>query len=113
VSGVDEIERSVGLDGYASALDGDIELGVRGVGEDSAVAPSRALVANLDLGIGGMASNNAGTRELLDVETEPLRQFGPFAKAHGAPPLGQSRERRCLGVGRNRGVHHPRRLTPG
>jgi hypothetical protein len=47
--------------------------GVRSVGELGAIAPPRKLVANLDLGEVGMARNDAGARNLLDIEAELLR----------------------------------------
>jgi hypothetical protein len=87
--------------------------GVSSAGEGGAVSPTRELVADLDLGVCGIASNDAGARKLLDIEAEPLSQFDPSAHAHRAPTLRQDRKRRWIGVSGNRGVHHPVRLTPG
>jgi hypothetical protein len=52
------------------------ETGVRGVGEGDPVTPTRELVADLDIGVGRIASSDAGASQLLDVEAEPLSQFG-------------------------------------
>jgi hypothetical protein len=69
-------------------------------------------MADFNLGVGGITSNDAGTRKLLHIEAELLRQFSSFADTHGSPPCGKDREYRSIGVGRNRGARHVVRLTP-